>query len=357
MLEFLRTNSLDETNTLFVTCGHWDLFKMLPSQLKTSKLGSAPPVLSQWCNIKVALKNQTGKDIRGMPDMLKHFHLPLIGRHHSGIDDARNIAAIAQALLKTGYVFDVTPNENAGAPRREKPEPVAPTSAESVSTDRVIPGLPPSAGKAKKAAKPVQNPPKPKNQPRAPPPPPPNCGPLIDIGANLTHHPFNKETLPDILRNAKSAANVVHVMITGTSLKSSIEAIELCRHFNNLGKDGEFPRLSCTVGVHPHDATRALEDKDIMRRLEELITKNRDVVVAVGECGLDFDRNFSTPADQEVMFYNQARLSLKLGMPLFLHERSAHDKFMEIVKNVNSESTNGSKLFGVLHCYTGENED
>ncbi|KAJ3039635.1 ERI1 exoribonuclease 3, partial [Rhizoclosmatium hyalinum] len=109
VLEFLRTNSLDETNTLFVTCGHWDLFKMLPSQLKTSKLGGAPPVLSQWCNIKVALKDYSGRDIRGMFDMLKYFNLPLIGRHHSGIDDARNIAAVARSMLKSGYVFDVTP--------------------------------------------------------------------------------------------------------------------------------------------------------------------------------------------------------------------------------------------------------
>ncbi|ORY49928.1 hypothetical protein BCR33DRAFT_847179 [Rhizoclosmatium globosum] len=119
VLEFLRTNSLDETNTLFVTCGHWDLFKMLPSQLKTSKLGRAPPVLSQWCNIKAALKDYSGRDIRGMFDMLKYFNLPLIGWYHSGIDDARNIAAVARSMLKFGYVFDVTP-EYGGAPFRPR---------------------------------------------------------------------------------------------------------------------------------------------------------------------------------------------------------------------------------------------
>ncbi|KAJ3028917.1 UNVERIFIED_CONTAM: hypothetical protein HDU68_000614 [Siphonaria sp. JEL0065] len=106
--EFLAANSLTESNTLFVTCGHWDLLTMLPSQAKTSKI-QIPPVMKQWNNIKIALKLQTGKDIRGMTDMLEHFHLPLIGRHHSGIDDTRNIAAVAQALLKTGYVFVPTP--------------------------------------------------------------------------------------------------------------------------------------------------------------------------------------------------------------------------------------------------------
>ncbi|KAI9337764.1 hypothetical protein BDR26DRAFT_863512 [Obelidium mucronatum] len=357
-LEFLASNSLTESNTLFVTCGHWDLMTMLPTQTKASRIKDVPAVLKQWCNLKVAVKNHTGKDIRGMPDMLNHFNLPLIGRHHSGIDDSRNIAAVAQALLQQNYVFAVTPKNTQAAPPRNKPAAPAPAAAAAAA---VVESVAVSSTSTAPAAAPEPAPKK-KNQPRAPPPPPPACGPLIDIGANLSHHPFTDETLPEYLRRAKEA-NVVHIMITGTSLKSSKEAIRICRKYNGSNM---YPHLTCTVGVHPHDATRSLEhdskdsngDSLLMKELEGLIVGNKDIVVAVGECGLDFDRNFSTPADQEEMFLMQCRLSVKLGMPLFLHERSAHYKFLEVVLKVNAEyQLDEKKLFGVVHCYTGETEE
>ncbi|KAJ3065271.1 hypothetical protein HDU98_011349 [Podochytrium sp. JEL0797] len=385
-MAFLSKHEITSSNCLFVTCGHWDLVKMLPAQLSTTKLSDpCPQVLQQWCNIKLAVQEHTGKPVRGMPEMLSRFGLTLMGRHHSGIDDARNIAAVAMELLKVGFVFGVTP---VAVNVRGVRNPEGVKAVQGGSESKVIPGLPPSAGKKAKpnaasGSKPNANPagvppasatttesstttttpkqpqppkpPKKKNQPRALPPPPPNCGPLIDIGANLSHHPFTLDTLPAYLRAAK-LANVVHVMLTGTNLKSSREAVQMCRHFNAMEGD-EFPKLSCTVGVHPHDASRALEDVDIMAKLEELIVNNFDLVVAVGECGLDFDRNFSTPEDQRTMFYNQCRLAVKLEMPLFLHERSAHLDFMEIVNTVNAENSVDKKLRGVAHCYTGETED
>ncbi|KAJ3266932.1 hypothetical protein HDU77_008277 [Chytriomyces hyalinus] len=368
-LQFLDENNLTESNTLFVTCGHWDLLKMLPAQLKALHITQTPKVLQQWCNIKIASQ---ARNFTGLPDLLNHFGLDMVGRHHSGIDDSRNIAAVARKFLEQGHLFLPTPAENRKSVKSKISSTPQSNGAEKQSQNTNKPRPP-------KQQQPPQAPSK-KNQPRAPPPPPPDIGPLVDIGANLAHTPFTRDSLPQILSKARSAANVRHILITGTSVKGSREAISLCRDFNVLWeKEPEmYPRLWCTVGVHPHDSGRALEEAGrlavasetdlnipiqecatrVIKILEVLIQDNRDVVVAVGECGLDFDRNFSTREDQLTLFEAQARLSRKLKMPLFLHERSAHAEFMDVFKSVNQDASNSdAALFGVLHCYTGETEE
>ena len=79
---------------------------------------------------------------------------------------------------------------------------------------------------------------------------------------------------------------------------------------------------------------------------------NRDVVVAVGECGLDYDRNFSSHEDQQTIFRLQLRLAQKLNMPLFFHERAAHDAFVLQVEHHFESNKNAPKLHGVVHCFT-----
>lgn len=85
----------------FVTCGDWDLKIMLPCQLKVSKL-ARPSFYNDWINIKFAFQRhfRLANPPRGMTDMLGSLKIKLVGRHHSGIDDCRNIAAIVVALLK-----------------------------------------------------------------------------------------------------------------------------------------------------------------------------------------------------------------------------------------------------------------
>src|SRR5438270_8020339 len=80
--------------------------------------------------------------------------------------------------------------------------------------------------------------------------------PLIDIGANLTSRTFSKATIPQILARA-SQSGVTHIILTGTSYLGSNSALELCSEFD--GAEGI--TLRCTVGVHPHDATKTLRDK------------------------------------------------------------------------------------------------
>jgi len=85
-----------------LTCGDWDLKTMLPAQLKLSGLGSVPAAFSEWINVKKSFNKHYGGFSRGMSEMLEKLHLALQGRHHSGIDDARNIARIARKLLLDG---------------------------------------------------------------------------------------------------------------------------------------------------------------------------------------------------------------------------------------------------------------
>jgi len=89
-------------SVLLVTCGDWDLQTCLPRELKRKGLPPPPPPLDRWCNLKIPFGEHTGAGKKGahMLGMLEHFGLPLVGRHHSGIDDARNIAAVAKALVE-----------------------------------------------------------------------------------------------------------------------------------------------------------------------------------------------------------------------------------------------------------------
>eukprot|EP00050_Salpingoeca_kvevrii_P008996 m.306345 g.306345 ORF g.306345 m.306345 type:complete len:226 (-) comp18805_c0_seq1:259-936(-) len=88
---------------IFVTCGDWDLKTCLPNQLAASRLGKASPAYLRWINIKTAYRAWTGVNIRGMTDLLERLGLPLVGRHHSGIDDTRNIAACLRAMIAAGW--------------------------------------------------------------------------------------------------------------------------------------------------------------------------------------------------------------------------------------------------------------
>ncbi|KAI8909875.1 hypothetical protein DFJ77DRAFT_512766 [Powellomyces hirtus] len=169
---------------------------------------------------------------------------------------------------------------------------------------------------------------------------------LVDIGANLT----SKSLLPHLSQTlAHSAtANVTNIIITGTSLKSTREALKLCREHHKQSPHSV--ALYATAGIHPHEATHQMEQSggDItvwVKQLESLIQANLDVVRAVGECGLDYDRKFSTHADQIVVFEQQLALAEKFSMPVFLHNRDAHDDFLKSLKKYPT-------VKGVVHCYT-----
>lgn len=161
--------------------------------------------------------------------------------------------------------------------------------------------------------------------------------PLVDIGANLTHDSFDADR-DEILQRARDAG-VTRMVVTGASARGSTDAAALAEA--NPGV------LWATAGVHPHHASSYDEATDEL--LRELTKK--DSVVAVGECGLDYFRNFSPREAQLSAFRAQLEIASETGMPVFLHQRDAHDDFVEVLEPMLKRLSRA-----VAHCFTGEHE-
>jgi TatD DNase family protein len=161
---------------------------------------------------------------------------------------------------------------------------------------------------------------------------------LADIGANLTHASFRAD-LDEVLGRARSAG-VATIVVTGTTLAESRAAALLAEAHPEM--------LWATAGVHPHHAREC--DASTIPALRELVAHPR--VVALGECGLDFNRNYSPHPDQEKWFVAQIELACELGKPLFLHSRDAHPRLADILRAHRSRLPRA-----VAHCFTGSAEE
>lgn len=157
---------------------------------------------------------------------------------------------------------------------------------------------------------------------------------LIDIGINLINRQFKNDSETIIRRAAE--AGVYRMILTGTSTVNSEQSSYLARKYNGL--------LFSTAGIHPHDAKHF--DGESISRLSKLLQEPH--VVAVGECGLDFDRDFSPRPVQEACFEAQLQLAADIKKPLFLHERAAFSRFCGIIKNYLPVLP-----AAVVHCFTG----
>jgi TatD DNase family protein len=161
---------------------------------------------------------------------------------------------------------------------------------------------------------------------------------LIDIGANLTHASFAGDL--DAVMSRALAAGVRRQIITGADLASSRQAVALSA--------AHPAHLWSTAGVHPHHAQHLAPSQ--RGELTELLKSN--AVVAVGECGLDYFRNFSPPSAQRAAFILQLEIAAECRKPVFLHQRDAHADFAAILRDFH-----GSLSGGVAHCFTGGEAD
>ena len=161
---------------------------------------------------------------------------------------------------------------------------------------------------------------------------------LIDIGVNLTNPSF-AEKHQAVLERAY-AAGVGQLMLTGTEIACSEQSLALCEQW-----DESATRLFCTAGIHPHHASDWNGDTE--RQLRDLLAQPR--VRAVGECGLDFNRDFSPRPQQEKVLEQHLALAVELQRPVFLHERDASQRLLEILKNFRDDLP-----AAVVHCFTGE---
>jgi len=130
-------------------------------------------------------------------------------------------------------------------------------------------------------------------------------------------------------------AGVKQIIVTGTSIEDSSQAIRLCRQYPD--------QLLCTVGVHPHHASDWMpESAGNLRDLADSAC-----VRAVGETGLDFYRNFSPQDAQIEAFGRQLELAITLNKPVFSHQRNAHPVFIDILREYRDNLINI-----VVHCFT-----
>ena len=157
---------------------------------------------------------------------------------------------------------------------------------------------------------------------------------LIDIGCNLTHDSFDDDR--DEVIEAAFDAGVVQIIVTGASAEGSQAAVEIA---------GERPgQLYATAGVHPHHAS-AYDDETESLLLHLVMQPG---VVAVGETGLDYFRDFSPRGMQRESFERQIQIAIDTGLPLFLHQRDAHDDFIAILRKYREQLNEV-----VVHCFTG----
>lgn len=161
---------------------------------------------------------------------------------------------------------------------------------------------------------------------------------LIDIGANLTHESFGHDF--DAVMQRARAHGVVQMVVTGASREHSPQALALAQAHPD--------ELFATAGVHPHHAIEYTDECDTEMRALHAHPK----VVAVGECGLDYFRDFSPRPAQRRAFERQLQIAAENGKPLFLHQRDAHADFMAMMKNFD-----GRLGPAVVHCFTGSREE
>ena len=161
---------------------------------------------------------------------------------------------------------------------------------------------------------------------------------LIDIGANLTHDSFDVDR--DAVLQRARRAGVAQMVVTGASREHSPKALALAQAHPGV--------LFSTAGVHPHHALEYTGECD--DELRALLAQPE--VVAVGECGLDYFRDFSPRPAQRRAFERQLQLAADTGKPLFLHQRDAHADFVAVMKGFD-----GQLGPAVVHCFTGSREE
>ncbi|MHC4789742.1 MAG: TatD family hydrolase [Planctomycetota bacterium] len=160
--------------------------------------------------------------------------------------------------------------------------------------------------------------------------------PLIDVHAHLAAPEFEAD-LDDVLRRA-AGAGVDRIVCVGTDLPSSRRSVELARRSPE--------RIAAAVGIQPNQgASAGPQDMAEIERLGAL-----PEVAAIGETGLDFRLDFTSPQRQVELLREHLRLARGTGKPLILHCRAADDELLELLMR------EGGELRGVRHCFLGPAE-
>ncbi len=165
---------------------------------------------------------------------------------------------------------------------------------------------------------------------------------IVDTHAHLDMNAFDSDRDEVIARAVDTGVSTI--ITVGIDVKSSKQAIELAERY---------PEILATVGIHPHEAGRATRaDID---SLAEIATHSR--VVAIGEVGLDFYRDYSPRKAQLQALAWQLELAAELEMPVVIHSREAHEEMLGILREWTSRSEKSPEQSpGVIHCFSGDSD-
>ena len=157
----------------------------------------------------------------------------------------------------------------------------------------------------------------------------------VDIGVNLLDAAFDRDR-DQVLERAWSAG-ISQMILTATDIEDCTAVQTLCA--------SDPQRLFCTAGVHPHSACHwSTSAASELKRLAQA-----DCVRAIGECGLDYNRDFSPRPEQRKALEQQLELAVELGYPVFLHEREASDTLVAILRDFRDQLP-----AAVVHCFTAD---
>ncbi|TDO96779.1 TatD family hydrolase [Marinomonas balearica] len=154
---------------------------------------------------------------------------------------------------------------------------------------------------------------------------------MIDIGVNLNHPQYIDDL--DQFQTDLISHNIQGAICIASDLNETKLISQVTNSHSNLWM---------TAGCHPHQAKTWNQDSE--KELEPYLSR----AIAIGETGLDYNRNFSTPEQQREAFQAQIHLANIHSKPLYLHERDAHEDMVTILRGLKSTTTQG-----VLHCFTG----
>lgn len=153
-----------------------------------------------------------------------------------------------------------------------------------------------------------------------------------DVGVNLFSEQFATDR-EQVLARAHMAGVQRQILIASDLAE--------CQH--NINWCQLHADCSTSAGIHPHQASKA--GPNWLQQLQSILTDND--IVAIGECGLDFNRNFSSQADQIDVFSKQLQLANEVALPVYLHERDAFDTQYQLLKDYGIKH-------GIAHCFTGD---
>ena len=155
---------------------------------------------------------------------------------------------------------------------------------------------------------------------------------LIDTHCHLDFPEFDEDR-DEVIRRAKSAG-IGYIINIGSSLSGSKKALELSRQYDFI---------YATIGLHPHEADKF--DDEVRASIEKLVRE--DKVVAIGETGLDYYKNYSKTENQKALFRYLVQLAKDSGLPLVIHNRQAQDDTLKILNEV-------MPMKAVVHCFSGD---